>query len=298
LTNRKRQVKARDQHRFGVSQPLSLGVEEELLLVDGDGDLTCAAEDVLESVAGTPIANQVSVEIFTEQIELKTGICHDAGEVFEQLRELRRSVGQAGFGLLGCGLHPDRCGGTRADRKTPLRDCAEGSRQPAEDATLRSARSRRHARSRGRGEAHQRPASLSAGATSPERQLAISRRPRLGPCQRSHSGRAQLPALPGAPGLPRLRGLPRGCRPARWSVAIAARAGELPLPTHFEEAAETLDEEDIAESVICGPDPERHRAAIEEYVDAGYDHIYVHQIGPDQEGFFEFYEREVLPGFS
>jgi glutamate---cysteine ligase / carboxylate-amine ligase len=79
----------RKQHRFGVSQPLSLGVEEELLLVDGDGELTCAAEDVLEGVAGTPIASQVSVEIFTEQFELKTGICRDAGEAFEQLRELR-----------------------------------------------------------------------------------------------------------------------------------------------------------------------------------------------------------------
>lgn len=73
---------------------------------------------------------------------------------------------------------------------------------------------------------------------------------------------------------------------------------ELPLPAHFEEAAETLDQEDIAESVVCGPDPERHRAAIEEYVDAGYDHVYVHQIGPDQEGFFDFYEREVLPTFA
>jgi carboxylate-amine ligase len=82
-------------------------------LVDGDGDLTCAAEDVLESVAGTPIANRVSVEIFTEQIELKTGICRDAGEVFEQLCELRRSVGQAGFELLGCGLHPTAVGDER-----------------------------------------------------------------------------------------------------------------------------------------------------------------------------------------
>lgn len=72
---------------------------------------------------------------------------------------------------------------------------------------------------------------------------------------------------------------------------------ELPLPAHFEEAAETLDEEDIAESIVCGPDPERHRAAIQEYIDAGYDHIYVHQIGPDQDGFFDFYEREVLPSF-
>ena len=73
---------------------------------------------------------------------------------------------------------------------------------------------------------------------------------------------------------------------------------ELPLPAHFEEAAEVLTEEDIGESVVCGPDPERHRAAIQEYVDAGYDHVYVHQIGPDQEGFFELYEREVLPSFA
>jgi coenzyme F420-dependent glucose-6-phosphate dehydrogenase len=72
---------------------------------------------------------------------------------------------------------------------------------------------------------------------------------------------------------------------------------ELPLPAHFEEAAEVLDADDIGESIVCGPDPERHRAAIQEYVDAGYDHVYVHQIGPDQEGFFDFYEREVLPSF-
>ncbi|MCW2987812.1 MAG: Luciferase-like monooxygenase, partial [Solirubrobacterales bacterium] len=72
---------------------------------------------------------------------------------------------------------------------------------------------------------------------------------------------------------------------------------ELPLPAHFEEAAEVLDEDDVAESIVCGPDPERHRAAIGEYVDAGYDHVHVHQIGDDQEGFFDFYEREVLPSF-
>jgi G6PDH family F420-dependent oxidoreductase len=72
---------------------------------------------------------------------------------------------------------------------------------------------------------------------------------------------------------------------------------ELPLPAHFEEAAEALDTEDIAGSIVCGPDPERHRSAIQEYVDAGYDHVYIHQVGPDQEGFFDFYEREVLPGF-
>ena len=70
---------------------------------------------------------------------------------------------------------------------------------------------------------------------------------------------------------------------------------ELPLPAHFEEAAELVTEEAIAESVVCGPDPQRHIAAIREYVEAGYDHVYVHQVGPDQEGFFDFYERQVLP---
>jgi carboxylate-amine ligase len=95
-----------EQDRFGTSPPLSLGVEEELLLVDGEGGLICAAEEVLESVAGTPLADRVSAEIFTEQIELKTGICRDAGEVLEQLRDLRRDVRESGFELLACGLHP------------------------------------------------------------------------------------------------------------------------------------------------------------------------------------------------
>lgn len=70
---------------------------------------------------------------------------------------------------------------------------------------------------------------------------------------------------------------------------------ELPLPAHFEEAVELVSEDDIAESVVCGADPERHLAAIREYVDAGYDHVYLHQVGPDQEGFFAFWETELQP---
>jgi coenzyme F420-dependent glucose-6-phosphate dehydrogenase len=70
---------------------------------------------------------------------------------------------------------------------------------------------------------------------------------------------------------------------------------DLPTPAHFEQAAKMLDEEDVAQTIICGPDPERHIAAIQEFVAAGYDHVYVHQVGPDQEGFFRFYEQAVLP---
>jgi coenzyme F420-dependent glucose-6-phosphate dehydrogenase len=70
---------------------------------------------------------------------------------------------------------------------------------------------------------------------------------------------------------------------------------ELPLPRNFEQAAELLSEDDVAESVTCGPDPERHVQALREYADAGFTHVYAHQVGPDQEGFMRFYEQEVLP---
>lgn len=55
---------------------------------------------------------------------------------------------------------------------------------------------------------------------------------------------------------------------------------ELPLPRHFEQAAQMVTEDGVAELVACGPDPERH---------------HVHQVGPDQEGFLRFYGREILP---
>ena len=54
-------------------------------------------------------------------------------------------------------------------------------------------------------------------------------------------------------------------------------------------------EEDVAEVVICGADSARHLEGIQKFADAGFDHVYVHQVGPDQEGFLRFYEQEVLP---
>jgi G6PDH family F420-dependent oxidoreductase len=72
---------------------------------------------------------------------------------------------------------------------------------------------------------------------------------------------------------------------------------ELPTPAHFEQAAKMVREDDVAEVIVCGPDPARHIDRIQKYAAAGYDHIYVHQVGPDQEGFFQFYKKEVLPKF-
>jgi G6PDH family F420-dependent oxidoreductase len=72
-----------------------------------------------------------------------------------------------------------------------------------------------------------------------------------------------------------------------------ALSQELPLPLHFEQAVEMVSEDDIAEAVVCGPDPAPYLAKIQEYADAGFTHIYIHQIGADQEGFFRFYQREI-----
>ena len=88
-------------------------------------------------------------------------------------------------------------------------------------------------------------------------------------------------------------------RTAHRQWPIAALQGplttELAIPAHFEAAAKMVTEDAIAEEVPCGPDPERHLKAIGEYAKAGFDHVCVHQIGPDQEGFMRFYEREILP---
>jgi G6PDH family F420-dependent oxidoreductase len=72
----------------------------------------------------------------------------------------------------------------------------------------------------------------------------------------------------------------------------------LPSPRHFEQASELVTEEHISSSIACGPDPEEHAAAIQAYVEAGFDEIYVSHIGPGHDGFVDFYAREILPRFA
>lgn len=72
---------------------------------------------------------------------------------------------------------------------------------------------------------------------------------------------------------------------------------ELRTPTHFEQAAKMVTEEDVAQKITCGPDPEQHIKAIQKFIEAGFDHVYIHQVGPNQEGFFRFYQQQILPRF-
>ncbi len=73
---------------------------------------------------------------------------------------------------------------------------------------------------------------------------------------------------------------------------------ELSRPAYLEQAAKAVRPEDVAKNITCGPDPQRHLEAIEKYVKAGFDHVYVHQVGPDQTGFMRFYAREILPNMK
>jgi len=69
---------------------------------------------------------------------------------------------------------------------------------------------------------------------------------------------------------------------------------ELATPADFEAVAEMVEPDDL-ETLPLGPDPDRYLDAIREFDDAGYSHVYIHQLGPNQDGFLEFARRELLP---
>jgi G6PDH family F420-dependent oxidoreductase len=68
-----------------------------------------------------------------------------------------------------------------------------------------------------------------------------------------------------------------------WPQAALAPSllPELARPQDFEAATADVTAEQVARSVVCGPDPEAHLAAIARFAGAGFDHVYVHQVGPD-----------------
>ena len=70
----------------------------------------------------------------------------------------------------------------------------------------------------------------------------------------------------------------------------------LPTPAHFEQACELVEPEMLVTPV--GPDIEQHVESLRRYADAGVDELFVQQIGPEQDAFFDAWAREVLPRFA
>lgn len=69
---------------------------------------------------------------------------------------------------------------------------------------------------------------------------------------------------------------------------------ELAHPKDFAQVLTLARADDIVETVALGPDPQRHLDLIATYAKAGFNQILIHQIGPDQEGFLQFYEKQVM----
>jgi G6PDH family F420-dependent oxidoreductase len=83
----------------------------------------------------------------------------------------------------------------------------------------------------------------------------------------------------------------------RWANegAPGELAQVLPSPRHFEQVATLVTEDMTRSALVCGQDPDRHLEMLDQYVKAGYDEIYVNNIGPHWSGFFDLYAKQVLP---
>jgi coenzyme F420-dependent glucose-6-phosphate dehydrogenase len=82
-----------------------------------------------------------------------------------------------------------------------------------------------------------------------------------------------------------------------WPNALVegSASQELPLPDDFEQLVESRKPEELDDTLVLGPDVDEFVEEITTYEKAGYTHVYVHQIGPDQEGFLKFAKSELLP---
>ncbi len=100
-------------HAFGSREPFSVGVEEELFLVDPvTGRQANSSGAVLERIG--PVPGTVERELHACQVELITGVCASAGEAVAALAQMRREVVRTGAGLLGSGTHPSAAEGEAA----------------------------------------------------------------------------------------------------------------------------------------------------------------------------------------
>jgi len=99
------------EHRFGQSDPYTLGVEEEYMLLDARTfDLVQHIDTVLAAVQGHSLESQVNAELMQSVLEIATPVCRTAGDVHRELTELRELVSHVardnGMRFGSAGTHP------------------------------------------------------------------------------------------------------------------------------------------------------------------------------------------------
>ena len=203
------------EHRFGASPPLTIGVEEELLLVDEVRRLIAGRRAGDRRASTRRRGSAVSTEIFAAQIELKTGICSDSdGGGDRALATCARRCGRPGSGCSASGIHPDDGGQAQLIEKprydvvkedlasllsTPPSGLHVHVGMPDPETAVRVANAMRL----------RLPMLAALAANSPYRDGADS-----GMASARAAEVRRLPALRNAARLPRLRGVPRRRRPA------------------------------------------------------------------------------------
>src|ERR671919_2873296 len=81
------------EHAFGQSDPYTLGVEEEYMLLDGETfDLVQHIDTVLAAMTGHELEARIKPELMQSVLEIATPVCHTAAEAGEELRKLRGYV--------------------------------------------------------------------------------------------------------------------------------------------------------------------------------------------------------------
>lgn len=80
-----------------------------------------------------------------------------------------------------------------------------------------------------------------------------------------------------------------------WSMGGWKIQAELPNTVNFEAFAQMVREEDIAENIACGPHTGKIVQSVKPFIDAGYTHVSLVQIGPEQKEFAEYFRSELGP---
>ncbi|MEJ3744768.1 TIGR03557 family F420-dependent LLM class oxidoreductase [Actinomycetes bacterium KLBMP 9797] len=69
----------------------------------------------------------------------------------------------------------------------------------------------------------------------------------------------------------------------------------LPSPKHFEQVSQLVQPDALRAAFVCGNDPDRHREMIDRFAEAGFDEVYVANVGPNYQAFFDLYAKHILP---
>jgi hypothetical protein len=84
----------------------------------------------------------------------------------------------------------------------------------------------------------------------------------------------------------------------RWSAAGWKVQAELPGPVNFDAYSQFVRTDDLAPKIPHGPDPAPYVEGVKQFVDAGFTEVALLQIGPDQDGFCDFYETTLGPALA